>query len=136
MRVYTTERPLGTAPLGALLMAPLFVLPLGAWILEQEFFDPGVCGMKEAIDLPCLTCGSTRATLQLFDGNFIGAVSFQPMMMTIYLVLVIWGIASLTTFLRDRKLHVDVSDTERRLFIGAVIVLPLLNWAYLIWAGV
>lgn len=136
MRIYTKERTPGTVPLGALFMAPLFALPLGAWIVEQQFVDPGECGAKQALDIPCLTCGSTRATLQLLDGNILAAVSLQPMMMSIYVLLGVWGLASLGTFLRDRHLVVKLNTLERRLFIAALIVLPFLNWAYLIWAGV
>ncbi len=117
-------------------MAPLFALPLGAWIIENRITDPGVCGMKQAVDLPCLTCGSTRATLQLLDGNVVSAFGLQPMMMGIYVFLGVWGLASLGTFLRDRHLHVKLSTWERRAFITSLIAIPLLNWAYLIWAGV
>ncbi len=136
MRLYTVERPPGTAPVGAILMVPLFALPLGAWILEQGYIQPSVCGFKLALDLPCLSCGATRATLLLLDGRLWSALSLQPLIIALYFLIAGWGIASLFTFLRDRKMILDLSRTEDIVFKISLVALPLLNWAYLIWSGV
>lgn len=136
MRLYTTERSPKTIPVGAILMAPLFALPMGAWIIEQGNLDLGVCGMKQAFDLPCLSCGATRATMALLDGDLLAALSLQPLIITVYFLLTIWGMASLGTFIRDRKLVLDLNRFEDIAFKVSLVALPLINWAYLVWRGV
>lgn len=117
-------------------MVPLFALPLGAWILEQGIIEPSVCGLKLALSIPCLSCGATRATLSLLDGKLLTALSLQPLIISLYFLIGIWGLASLYTFLRDRKLVLDLSRTEDIIFKISLVMLPLLNWIYLIWRGV
>ena len=136
MRLYTTERPKGTMPVGAMLMSFLFFLPLGAWLVERETVQLGIWGLRQALDIPCLSCGATRATLALFDGNLLTAISLQPLIISLYLIIAVWGIASLVTFVRDRKLVLDLNRTEDILFKISLVVLPLLNWAYLIWQDI
>ncbi len=136
MRLYTTERPSGTVPIGALLLVPILSLPFGAWLLEQEHIDLGICGLRQALGVPCLSCGSTRATFALFDGDFLTAFATQPLVISLYFLVGIWGLASLWTFLRDRKLVLDLTRTEDIVFKVSLVLLPLLNWAYLIWQDV
>ena len=136
MRIYTTQRPVGTVPVGALLLAVLLALPFGVWLVEQQVVEFGVCGLRRAIDIPCLSCGATRATLALFDGAVLTALSIQPLMIAIYVAVAIWGLASFATFLRDRKLVWEMTSTQDVIFKVSLVVLPLLNWAYLIWQDV
>lgn len=136
MRVYTTERSSGTLPVGALLLVPLLALPMGAWIIEQQVIELGVCGMRQALDLPCLSCGATRATLALLGGNLLAALSLQPLIISLYFFISLWGLASLWTFLRNEKLIVDLNHTEDLIFKISLIALPVLNWFYLIWQDI
>ena len=136
MRIRTTQRPRGTMPIGAMLMALLFFLPLGAWIVEQRVIEMGICGMRQALDIPCLSCGATRATLAALDGNLITALSLQPLVVSLYLIIGVWGVASFITFALDRKLVMDLNKTQDIVFKASLVVLPLLNWAYLIWQDV
>ncbi len=136
MRLFTVPRPRGTVPVGALLMAPLFGLPLGAWLVETGRIDLGICGMQAAFELPCLTCGATRATMGLLGGQVWKAVTFQPLIISLYFMLMIWGSMSLWTFLRDRKFVLEMSNREDLLFKAALIVVPFVNWFYLFRIGV
>lgn len=136
MRLQLSQRKPGEIPIGALLMLPLFGLPLGAYLVERELVDLGTCGMKAAFDLPCLSCGSTRATLHLFHGELLSAVTLQPMMMGIYLLLIVWGAVSLWAFATRRHVGLVLSDREDMAVKLALLSIPLINWAYLILAGV
>lgn len=136
MQVYVRPRKLGEFPLGAVLMLPLFGLPLGGWMIEQGHHNFGVCSMKRAFDLPCLSCGATRGTLRLFHGDVLGAIWYQPMMMLIYALLLTWGAVSLWGVVRERRVVVQLSDREDLLFKIAVIAIPLLNWIYLWRMGI
>jgi hypothetical protein len=130
------QRQSGHIPLGAFLMLPLFALPLGVWVVQQEWADLGTCALKMTVGIPCLTCGATRGTVLLFSGDILGALSFQPMVMVVYLLLAVWGMMSFGLFVRGKRARVKLGKTGDRAFKVALIVLPLLNWVYLIVAGI
>ena len=132
MRLYTEPRKPKTIPVGALLMIPLFALPLGAWIIEQGIVDLGTCGMRAAVGIPCLSCGATRATLALFGGDILSALALQPLIITLYFGVALWGLASFGTFMANRKLILRFNRLEDLIFKISLIALPLANWAYLI----
>lgn len=131
MELYTRERSPGEVPLGALLMLPLFGLPLGGWMLEHGHIAFGTCGMKAKFDLPCLSCGATRGTLRAFHGDVLGAFTYQPMMMTIYLLLLLWGSVSLWGLWKNRRVVMELSDREDLIAKLFIIGIPILNWIYL-----
>lgn len=136
MQVEVRERQPGTFPVGALFMLPLFALPLGAWLVQTGWLVFGVCGLKATLGFPCLTCGATRATIHLLHGNAFDALSTQPLIIFIYLVFALWGTVSLASFAMDRSVQLNLSDWENTALKLSIAFLPLLNWAYLIAAGV
>lgn len=136
MNLQIRQRRPGEVPAGALLMAALCLLPLGAWLVEHGWIEFGECGLKMLVGLPCFTCGATRATVALTDGDIAAALGFQPLIVVIYAMLTIWGLVSLTTFLLDRRAVVSFSDTEKTWLKAGILAAPFVNWAYLIAAGV
>lgn len=136
MKLRTTPRALGEWPIGALAMIPLFGLPFGAWLIETETLELSMCGFKQAFGLPCISCGSTRATVHLLHGNWLTAISFQPMTMLIYALLAFWGVLSLWAFITRRSLHIDLSKREDIAIKASLIALPIMNWGYLVAMGI
>lgn len=136
MQLTIQQRRPGHVPLGVFLMAPLFFLPLGAWLVERGFIHFGTCGSKVVLGIPCMTCGATRATIHLLHGDVAAALALQPLVILTYGVLLAWGLTSLTTFLMGKRVRLRLGKkTDLGLKI-ALVVLPFANWAYLIWAGV
>lgn len=123
-------------PLGALALSLVLLLPLGVWVVESGAYRPSLCGLKAAIGLPCLTCGSTRATLYLFHGDILAALAHQPMMMFIYLIFAIWGLVSLVSFALGKKVSITLAPRVDLAAKVALITIPIANWIYLIWAGI
>ena len=136
MRVYTRARRLGELPLGVFFMLPVLLLPLGAWLVESGSLVLRGCGMKKALGMPCLSCGSTRATLNLLHGNVLEALLFQPMMIGIYALFAIWGMVSLASFVVGRRLVIELDDREDLAFKIVVVTVPFLNWIYLVAMGI
>ena len=136
MRIYTTPRPVAQLPIGAFAMTPLFALPLGAWLVESKTLVLSQCGFKTMFDLPCISCGSTRATVHLLHGNLLEAIAFQPMTMLIYVFLLSWGAASLWALVKRKSLHLDLSKREDFILKASLVALPIVNWSYLVAAGV
>lgn len=136
MQVYVRPRRLGEFPLGAVLMLPLFGLPLGGWMIEHGHTSFNRCAMKVNFELPCLSCGATRGTLRLFHGDVFGAVAFQPMMMIIYASLLLWGGASLWGLLRDERVVLHMENREDLILKIVIVLIPIANWIYLYMMGI
>lgn len=136
MKIRVDDRQPGTAPYGLIFMLPLFALPLGAWAVQTRWIVFGTCGLKELVGLPCLTCGATRATLHLLHGNPLSAIAMQPLIVTLYGALVVWGLVSGIAYLTNRAVRVDLTDWQLTALKISLLVGPLLNWGYLIAAGI
>lgn len=136
MKITLGDRRGGEVPWGALVMLPLFAMPLGGWLVEQGYADFGVCAMKAGVGIPCLSCGATRATLYLLHGELPQALAMQPLAISLYTLVAAWGLVSLWLFARNRRASIVLSRREDLVFKGLLIVLPLANWAYLIAAGI
>jgi hypothetical protein len=117
-------------------MLPLFALPLGGWMVQQPWGNLGTCALKATVGLPCLSCGATRATIRLLYGDVAGAISLQPMIMAVYAALALWGLVSFGLFVRDKRAKIHLNATESKIFKISLIVVPLVNWAYLIVVGI
>jgi|WetSurMetagenome_2_1015567.scaffolds.fasta_scaffold03880_3 hypothetical protein len=102
--------------------------------------SPGVCLFKSVTNLPCPSCGSTRAILALFRGDFIGSVSINPLGTIVALIMVItplWLIYDITT---RRKTLLEgyrrMENIIRRPYVAIpLIVLVLINWIWNISKG-
>jgi hypothetical protein len=105
-------------------------------MLEHDKLRFGRCAMKARFDLPCLSCGATRGSLRLFHGDVLGALAFQPMMITLYFVLLIWGSVSLWGLMRRERVVVYLSDREDLVFKMLIVFAPILNWIYLWKMGI
>lgn len=130
------EREPGKVPLGAIMMLPLFLMPLGGYFVQQHADGLGVCTLKALLGLPCITCGSTRATMRLLYGDLVHAFLFQPMMISLYIGVGLWGIVSFASFLMNKRVRVLLGDRASIVFKASFAVIPLVNWAYLIAVGV
>lgn len=136
MDVEIEQRERGDVPAAMFLFVPLWFLPLGAWLVQTGWMAFGTCGMKKLVGLPCLMCGATRATVHLLYGDVVSALAMQPFVTVAWMLLAVWGGAAWVAFQFDRIVSVSLSRTGRRLLAVAFIVGPLVNWAYLIQAGV
>jgi Protein of unknown function (DUF2752) len=92
------------------------------------------CAFHEITGLPCITCGMTRCGIQFFQGHFLVALKWNP--------LVFMALCSLTTFdlyafatliTRGPRLRISFFKQTAKTFARiAVISALLLNWIYLL----
>lgn len=136
MTLESTPRPLGEVPLGLLLAASLFFLPLGAWLVETQTIELTQCGFKRMFDLPCFSCGSTRATIHFLHGRVFTALAFQPLTLLIYVLLLVWGAFSGWALATRRSVRLRLGKREDIAVKLGLIALPLINWVYLWAAGI
>jgi hypothetical protein len=136
MRCTTRRREPKEFPVGAAILGGLFFMPLTAALVERNLVALGSCGVKEVLGVPCLTCGSTRATLELMSGHVLDALSLQPLMISLYLVLGAWGTTSFCAFLAGRSIDLTWTVQESRWLKVSLVFVPLINWWYLLEMGI
>ncbi|MFW5968316.1 MAG: DUF2752 domain-containing protein, partial [Persicimonas sp.] len=121
MKIRIEQRERGHIPLGAFFMLPLFALPAGAWLVDNTSIDLGTCAFKSMLGIPCLTCGATRGTSLLVEGDLAGAIAHQPLIMGVYAALLVWGLTSFALFVVDRRARLKLSHRESTAFKVALV---------------
>ena len=95
-----------------------------------------LCPFKEMTGYPCPTCGSTRLVLSLFHLKIENAFFWNPGLFLLGIVAVIWfGHGVISQFMK-KKISISLTKREGFWLRAALIGAFLLNWLYLIVAGV
>jgi len=136
MRIHVQRRYPGEIPVGALVMLPLGFVPLGAWAMSVVDRPASGCLMKMLWDVPCMTCGGTRATMALLRGEVWTALTFQPLVILGYGLILGWGSVSLWAFLTKRSLVLELSSKQDLGLKVLILSAPFLNWVYLYTMGI
>jgi hypothetical protein len=106
---------------------------LGAgWLQSILSFAPD-CVFKGLTGIPCPTCGATRSVVHLSHGDILTAFTMNPLttlcLMTAVLCF-IYGLLSAAFHLP--RIGFLVTDKERTAMRAGVVMLLLVQWAYLI----
>lgn len=93
------------------------------------------CPIKSHLDVPCLTCGGTRATVALAGLDAWEALSWNPLVALGLAGLVGGGLAVGGLALVDRAIALPVGGTMSRVRWLAITAV-LANWFYLVLADI
>lgn len=100
----------------------------------------GVCLIKHVTNVPCPSCGTTRSVISLSHGNFIEALSINPLGYFIGLIMTIsplWIIMDI--FLRKDTFYNAYQRMEalfkRPMVIAVFSITILINWVWNIMKG-
>ena len=92
------------------------------------------CAFHELTQLPCVTCGMTRCGIQFFQGHFLAAFKWNPLIFTALCGVIafdVYAIATLVT--RAPRLRISfLNDHSNRILRVLVISALALNWIYLL----
>ena len=118
-------------PLWAVVVAGVWALlvAVGATIEHAYHADVSLCAFRRLTGLPCPTCGMTRGVLALLGGHPLSAWMLNPLCFT---VLALWAAALVTRCGFRRRLHVILTNRQRRAAYLAAGAALLANWAYVI----
>ena len=128
-------RPLAPGELDSelvVLLCSVLAFSLGAVWFALHLPWP-ICVFHSITGHPCLTCGATRSAIACVHADFLAALRWNPLVFVTYCGIAVfdaYAVAVLIT--RSRRLRVIFSGAEKRLVRGTVIVLLLVNWAYLL----
>lgn len=98
---------------------------------------PLVCPFKAMTGFPCPTCGATRAFIHFAHLNLTEAFVMNPLISSAIILGIIISFYSLSVFfLSPIKLGIRLSKRENRAIRTGIIGVIILNWLYLIIAGI
>ncbi len=118
--------------------AVLLVVLWGALILATIILqrragtDFSLCAFKNLTGLPCPSCGSTRAAEALLAGHPVRAWLFNPLVCT---AIAVAGVVLAVRLVSARAIRLEMSHREVHAVTAVLILLLLINWAYLILQG-
>jgi len=127
--------PEGAAPIGAIFAGLAALACLATGLLGLDHLPFPVCAFKIATGRPCPTCGVTRMFGRLFVGDWLGALTMNPLAAVGTAGLLAWGAADLALLPRRRSLRVEVGSGTARMLRWAAVIAVLVNWAYLVAVG-
>ena len=118
-------------PLGIVGFLALWALivALGQWYRHATGSRLDTCLFHRLTGWPCPTCGTTRGLLALARGDWRTSFAWNPLVMSGFLVAVL---ATAGRVLTARTLEIELSPVERRVLIGAGLMVLAVNWAWLI----
>lgn len=92
------------------------------------------CPVRTLVDLPCPTCGSTRAALALSRFDVAAAISASPLATAGWAGLIIGGLVAGLLALWGRPLREPdwIQSAPAR---WALVAIVLANWIYLVGVG-
>ena len=127
----------GRRPSGPLSFAALVVFScLAVRFTSLDHAGVSFCYFKALTHHACLTCGSTRAFGLLGRFDVPGALAIQPLVTVGALVLMAWGLLDVVLLVAGKRTLVRIEERPSRILALGVVALAILNWAYLLAAGV
>ncbi len=94
------------------------------------------CYFKALTGYACFTCGTTRALGSLARFDLPAAFAVQPLVTTATLALLLWGALDAILVLSGRRTTVRLEGRALRAVTVVAAGLAILNWFYLLEAGV
>jgi hypothetical protein len=101
----------------------------------------GACIIKHVTDVPCPSCGSTRAVIAVLNGDFIGSIMMNPFGIILVLIIIgspLWIIFDIATSRSTLwKMYNRMESLFRQRWIAfASISLVMMNWIWNIYKDV
>lgn len=92
------------------------------------------CAFLALTGHPCVTCGATRAALQLARGHLAAALRFNPLVTFGYFAIGLFDLYALAVLIgrAPRLRFVQFSNGEKVAIRIGVVALLALNWSYLL----
>ncbi|MEY2562898.1 MAG: hypothetical protein QOH88_1091 [Verrucomicrobiota bacterium] len=93
-----------------------------------------LCPFLSITGLPCVTCGATRSSMAFLHGDFLSALSWNPLVFFALVSLLVFDLYAAIVLMgrRPRLRIVDLGSAEKNVARIAVVSLLALNWIYLL----
>lgn len=131
VRLRAQDRP----PLGLVFAGAGVVAGAAVLLLRLDRLPFVFCTFKQLTGLPCPTCGGTRALGRLAALDLQGAFAMNPLAVTLAGVVALWAVSDLVLLPRRQSLRIEIRKDLAMPVRVTVLLVALLNWAYLVLAG-
>lgn len=132
MRLFLKKRAPDRIEFGIIYGVIALVMLGVGWLPPILSFAPD-CVFKGLTGIPCLTCGSTRSVMHLSHGNMLSAFAMNPLTTLCLMSAVLYFIYSLMSVaFHLPRISFLLTDNERNVMRAGVVMLLLVQWAYLI----
>lgn len=132
MRIVFQKRSTGQIEFGIIYGSMALLLLGTAKVLPILSIAPS-CVFKGITGIPCPTCGTTRSVLYLSQGDIATALVMNPLMSLALMAAVAYFLYSVITLTFNLpRMSFILPDREKTAVRAAVIMLFLVQWAYLI----
>ena len=137
MQIQIVPRKKGELNLPLIYLIITLIMAGAAYGLFRLHAVPNIpCPFKTMTSYPCPTCGSTRLVLSLFHVHLLRAFLWNPGLFMLGIVAVFWfGYGGVSQF-TGKKFQITLTKRECFRLKLVLLVLFVLNWAYLVIAGV
>jgi hypothetical protein len=139
LKIIFVERkkaPLGV-PAWPFLALSFFIMGLGALLAKLYFIHLlPPCGFHTLTGHPCPTCGVCRMSFFFLEGNFKESFLIQPFFFLVLTFFAIWITAGFIAFLFGKLMFLELCPFWQKYFWVPLVVLFLLNWAYIFDKGI
>jgi hypothetical protein len=100
-----------------------------------HFMPPGQCLFHDYTGLPCLSCGVTRAANSLFDGDLMGMIYFNPLIILFCAGLFFFSLFKFVEYIFKLRVRLRVNKKVASAIRIIAVLMIVANWAYLIVTG-
>jgi len=132
MQIVFRKRTTGDIEYGIIFGGMSLVTLIIARIMPVLSLAPS-CFFKTITGIPCPTCGATRSVVYLASGEISAAIIMNPLVALCVLAAVLIFFLSLVTLAFDLpRINMVLTTEEGNAMRSGVIILILVQWAYLI----
>ncbi len=102
--------------------------------------DVEVCPIKIVTNIPCPSCGSTRAVLLLLEGDIISSILLNPFGLIITFIMIFFPLMMLYDLITRKETYfkfykkTEIILRHKWIAISAIAIV-LLNWIWNIYKG-
>jgi len=98
--------------------------------------NPSLCVFKNMTGVPCPSCGSTRATVQLLQGRFIDSILLNPLALIANILIVISSIWMFKDLIFKQETFMPFLKKDWNLWLKiGLLIIVLVNWVWNIQKG-
>ncbi len=114
------------------------------WVFINYSFLPtylsnqSICIFKNITNLPCPSCGITRAIILFLMGNFVGSIEMNPLGVLMLLIIFITPFFVLYDMVKKKELVLKSYQTINNFFSQKKVAIPffafvIINWVWNIY---
>ena len=107
----------------------LFVLAI------YKFMPPSFCLFHDLTGYPCLSCGATRAANALFEGDILGMIYYNPLIVLFCAGLFFFSLFKALEYIFKFRINLRLDRSYALALRILTVISVIANWTFLIATG-